>query len=167
MSARNLRVSPELALPVDAVTQTFVVFGKKGSGKTNTAVVLAEEMFPLAPFAVLDPIGAWWGLKASFDGQGPGLQVYVFGGKHGDLPLDPAAGQLMADVLIEHVRILEALIGAYPDPIERTELAERAGASPTSSAYANNLGRLRTLGLIDYPDRGHVVALPVLFLESR
>ena len=42
-----------------------------------------------------------------------------------------------------------------------------SGSSSTSSAYANNLGRLRSLGLIDYPDRGHVVALPVLFLEER
>jgi hypothetical protein len=31
---------------------------------------------------------------------------------------------------------------------------------------ANNLGRLRSLGLIDYPRPGQVVALPVLFLEA-
>lgn len=98
----HLHFSSNLTLPLDAVTQTFVIFGKRGSGKTNSAVVLAEEMFPIAPFVVLDPIGAWWGLKSSFDGAGPGLGVYVFGGPHGDLPLDPSAGNLMADLFIEH-----------------------------------------------------------------
>ncbi len=100
---RNLRLGPDLAVPDDAVTQTFLILGKRGSGKTNTAVVLAEEMHRVgAPFVVLDPIGAWWGLKSSFDGAGVGLPVYVFGGQHGDLPLQPTAGELMAQVFIRH-----------------------------------------------------------------
>lgn len=37
--------------------------------------------------------------------------------------------------------------------------------SPTSGGYFNNLGALRTLGVIDYPSPGRVVALPVLFLD--
>ena len=99
----KLQVSRELSLPPEAVTQTFAIFGKRGSGKTNTAVVIAEEMFRIgAPFVILDPIGAWWGLKSSFDGKGPGLAVYIFGGDHADLPLEPAAGQLIADVFIQH-----------------------------------------------------------------
>jgi hypothetical protein len=96
-----LRVGPDLSLPDDAVTQTFVVFGKRGSGKSNTGVVLAEEMHRVGgQIIVLDPIGAWWGLKSSFDGSSAGLPVYVFGGQHGDLPLAPTAGQLMAQVAI-------------------------------------------------------------------
>jgi DNA-binding transcriptional ArsR family regulator len=99
----RLRVSPDLTLPDDAVTHTFAIFGKRGSGKSNTGVVLAEEMHRAgAPFVVLDPISAWWGLKSSFDGSGPGLPVYVFGGPHGDLPLQASAGQLMAQVFIAH-----------------------------------------------------------------
>lgn len=62
------------------------------------------------------------------------------------------------------VRILEALIAAYPLDEDREDLAAAAGASATSSSYANNLGALRTLGLIDYPERGRVVAREVLFL---
>jgi DNA helicase HerA-like ATPase len=83
-----LKLADNLKLPVDAVTQTFAIFGKRGAGKSNTATVMAEEMFPVAPFVVLTPLDNWWGLKASFDGKGDGLKVYVFGGDHGDLPLD-------------------------------------------------------------------------------
>jgi hypothetical protein len=35
----------------------------------------------------------------------------------------------------------------------------------TSGGFKNYLGEMRTLGLIDYPGPGQVVALPVLFLE--
>ena len=61
--------------------------------------------------------------------------------------------------------IVERLIEVFPGALDRQTLAERAAASATSSAFANNLGALRSLGLIDYPDRGQVVALPVLFVE--
>jgi hypothetical protein len=63
-------------------------------------------------------------------------------------------------------RILEALAGYYPQPVERVPLAEAVGASATSSAYQNNLGALRSLGLIDYVPGG-VVATKRLFLEGR
>lgn len=64
-------------------------------------------------------------------------------------------------------RLLEHLIIAYPDALSKDDLAEMAGASATSSTFANNLGSLRSLGLIDYPRPGEVAALPVLFLEGR
>ncbi len=98
----KLRISDKFSLPPEAVTETFLDLGQRGSGKTNTAAVIAEEMFAIgAPFAVLTPIDNWWGLKSSADGKGPGLPIYVFGGKHADLPLAPTAGKIMADVLIE------------------------------------------------------------------
>ncbi|MUL61065.1 hypothetical protein B5P44_00505 [Mycobacterium sp. CBMA 213] len=64
-------------------------------------------------------------------------------------------------------RILEALIDAYPSALSRAELAKRAGISPSSSGYANSLGALRTLGLLDYPQKGYVAATEVLFLHGR
>jgi hypothetical protein len=99
----SLRISKDLTLPLDAVTQTFLIVGKRGSGKTSTAVRLAEQFAHAGvPFVVLDPADVWWGLKASKDGKQPGLSIYVFGGRHGDLPLEPTAGALMADVVMEH-----------------------------------------------------------------
>jgi uncharacterized protein len=62
------------------------------------------------------------------------------------------------------VRILQALIDN--GKLERNQLAELAAQSPTSSGYANNLGRLRSLGLIEYPERGYVDATPLLFPEG-
>ena len=64
------------------------------------------------------------------------------------------------------MRILQQLIRLYPESIDKADLAEKAAASATSSAFTNNLGALRSLGLIDYPSPGQVAALPVLFLEE-
>jgi hypothetical protein len=89
-------------LPLDAVTQTFLVVGKRGSGKSNTAARLVEQMHRAnLPFVVLDPTDTWWGVKAGTDGK-PGLKVYVFGGRHADLPLESTGGALLAQVLCEH-----------------------------------------------------------------
>jgi predicted transcriptional regulator len=60
-------------------------------------------------------------------------------------------------------RILQELIARYPLPMDRDELADLVGASATSGAYKNNLGRLRSLGLVDYPASGQVVATRLLF----
>lgn len=100
-SPPGLNVAPGLTLPVDAVTETFLIFGKRGSGKTSTASVLVEEMIGAGlPACVIDPMGAWWGLRSSADGQGPGLPVTILGGEHADLPLDPKAGTAVADLVV-------------------------------------------------------------------
>lgn len=99
----KLRISPEISLSPDAITQTFLIVGKRGSGKSNTAAVLVEQFYHAKlPFVVLDPVDNWWGLKASRDGASRGLAVTVFGGAKADYPLLPGDGELLADVLIEH-----------------------------------------------------------------
>jgi hypothetical protein len=102
VSRRALQLAKNLTLPIDAVTQTFAIFGKRGSGKTNGATVLVEELLRAnLNVVVLDPVDAWWGLKSSFDGKKPGLPIYVFGGPHGDLPLESTAGALIADLVVK------------------------------------------------------------------
>jgi hypothetical protein len=102
MTRRSLQLAKHLTLPIDAVTQTFAIFGKRGSGKTNGATVLVEELLRAnLNVVVLDPVDAWWGLKSSFDGKSPGLPIYVFGGPHGDLPLESTAGALIADLVVK------------------------------------------------------------------
>ena len=64
-------------------------------------------------------------------------------------------------------KILQVLLEAYPESVANDELARRAGYEPNGGAFNNPRGRLRTLGLIDYPERGRVVAREVLFLEGK
>lgn len=103
MSTPGLRVSPDLALPQDAITQTFALLAVRRAGKSNGAAVMAEEMFAAGlPFVAIDPKGDWWGLRSSADGKGAGLPIPIFGGLHGDMPLIPEAGKLMAELIVEH-----------------------------------------------------------------
>lgn len=99
----TLRLATGLSLPLDAATQTLLIVGKRGSGKSSTATRFAEQLITArVPVAVLDPVDVWYGLKAGADGRDVGgLEVYVFGGRHADLPLEPTAGALMADVLVD------------------------------------------------------------------
>ena len=75
--------------------------------------------------------------------------------------------QLFARLPGAQARILEHLIAEYPAAGGKDALAAATAQSPTSGGYFNNLGRLRSLGLIGYPAPGQAVALPVLFLEAR
>jgi uncharacterized protein len=92
----------DLSLPLDAVTETFAILAKRGSGKTYTAAVMVEEMIAAGlPVVVIDPVGVWWGLRSSANGTADGLPVVIFGGDHADLPLQEGTGGLIADALIE------------------------------------------------------------------
>ena len=53
----------------------------------------------------------------------------------------------------------------WREPVKWNANAEGLPKSERS-AFTNPLGNLRTLGLIDYPQPGRVVALPMLFLEG-
>jgi hypothetical protein len=59
----------EYALPVsDLLTGRGAVFGKSGSGKSNTASVLAEELLEYGlPIVVIDIEGEYWGLTERYD----------------------------------------------------------------------------------------------------
>jgi hypothetical protein len=99
---KTLAISPDLKLPLDAVTQTFAILAMRGVGKTYTASVMAEEFAEAGlPFAVLDPTGAWWGLRSSADGKSDGYPVTILGGDHADAPLEETGGKVIADLLAE------------------------------------------------------------------
>lgn len=63
--------------------------------------------------------------------------------------------------------ILEVLLARYPKAIAKDELADAVGVSRTSGGYFNNLGHLRTLGAIDYPQKGQVAATDILFPKGN
>lgn len=100
--SKQLQIATDFTLPIEAVTQTFGILAKRGVGKTHTACVMIEEMLEAKlPVAIVDPVGVWWGLRSSKDGKKAGYPIFIFGGEHGDMPLDKSAGKLVADTIVE------------------------------------------------------------------
>lgn len=129
----DLRISRTLSLPVDAVTQTFAILAMRGRGKTYTGSVMVEEMIEQGlPVCVIDPTGAWWGLRSSADGKRAGYPVVIFGGKHADVPLTPTSGEMVADLLIER---------PFPCVIDLTAFDSKAEEVRFMTAFLTRLYR--------------------------
>lgn len=96
----KLKISPDLSLPIDFVTSTQAILAKKGKGKTYKASVQAEELLDAhQQIVAIDPTGAWYGLRSSADGKHDGYPVTIFGGEHGDVALEPTAGEVIAEAI--------------------------------------------------------------------
>lgn len=92
-----------IAFPIPAGTaQRIGILGMSGSGKSNGAAVLVEDLFAAEQHVVVvDPTGAWYGLRSSADGKGAGLPIAILGGKFGDLPLEDPSGAFVADLVVD------------------------------------------------------------------
>lgn len=102
MTQAMLKLAPGFSLAPEMALQNNGILAKSGAGKSNTSVVMAEEFYAAGvPWIAVDPKGDWWGIRASASGKGPGLEVPVFGGLHGDLPLEEEAGVMMAELIAE------------------------------------------------------------------
>lgn len=101
--SKKLELAPGLSLPIEAVTKKFGFFGQNGSGKTYGAMKLAELMLGAGgQIVAIDPVGKWYGLRLAANGKDPsGIEIPVFGGLHGDIPLESTAGELVADVIVD------------------------------------------------------------------
>jgi hypothetical protein len=62
-----------------------------------------------------------------------------------------------------HRAIMEALLPYRHTPISKEQLSEMVGRR--GGAFNNPLGRLRSMGMIDYPERGTVAVQSFLFME--
>lgn len=77
----NISISLE-----DFAIQGNGILGIKETGKSSTAIYLAEQLLEnKIPFIAFDQIGIWKNMK--IPGRGRGYEVVVAGGKDGDLPL--------------------------------------------------------------------------------
>jgi hypothetical protein len=94
---KTLHIARGLDLPLNAVTETIGVLARKGAGKTYFGFgVLAEEMIGAGlPVVLLDPMGVGWGLRDK-------LPVTILGGEHGDIPLEPESGKVVAELVVQH-----------------------------------------------------------------
>lgn len=91
-----------MKIPAAALAQHIAVLGKTGSGKTYAAKGIVEGLLESRrQVCIIDPTGAWWGLRHSADGKAAGYPVLVLGGDHGDLPLPALGGAAVARLIVE------------------------------------------------------------------
>jgi hypothetical protein len=109
MRTRTIQIAKDVRFPLDIAGQCLAIFGIRGSGKTNTAGAFVEELLEHGyPTVIIDPTDAWWGLRVGADGDPKkGYPVVIFGGSHGDIPLEESSGKVIADFVVkEHVPIV-------------------------------------------------------------
>jgi len=100
--APRIALSADFTMPVDSVTSTIAILGKKGRGKTHTASVLAEELMDAGCLiCVIDPTGVWHGLRSSANGREAGFPVVILGGEHADVPLRADQGAAIAELIAQ------------------------------------------------------------------
>ncbi|MBC7169447.1 DUF87 domain-containing protein [Candidatus Bipolaricaulota bacterium] len=92
MSALNL--GPELTVPVEEVVgQCVAILGIRGSGKSNTAGVIFEELLAAhCPLSLVDIDGEYFGLKEKYE------VLVVGGGDHADVELNRTTVGEVADL---------------------------------------------------------------------
>lgn len=100
---KKLHLATNVSLPIDALMQPIALLGNRGSGKTYGLTKLFELAHDAGVQCVaVDVISKLWGLRLGADGKSPGLEdVYIFGGRHGDVPLKPEQGAFVAKVIVE------------------------------------------------------------------
>jgi DNA helicase HerA-like ATPase len=88
------------AIPSSALDDRIAIVGTAGSGKTYAAKRFVERLLDSgARVAIVDPLGVWWGLRASADGSAAGYPVVVFGGKHADVPINAEMGAALGRLI--------------------------------------------------------------------
>lgn len=87
-------------IPGAALAQHIAILGKTGSGKTYAAKGVVENILREGGrVCVIDPTGAWHGLRSSATGKSAGFPVVIFGGANADLPLGAAHGEALAEII--------------------------------------------------------------------
>lgn len=88
-------------IPDDALDDRLFFGGTAGSGKTYNAMGRVERLLAKGHRVVIpDPLGVWWGLRLNEDGKTASrYDVVIFGGPHGDLPLNEHAGALIGETV--------------------------------------------------------------------
>lgn len=85
-------------MPTELAARTQAILAQKGAGKTYAAMKETEKLLDSkAQVICLDPTGVWYGLRSSADGQEEGYSIIVMGGDNADVPLEPTAGEVIAD----------------------------------------------------------------------
>lgn len=97
-------------IPPAALEKHIGIIGKTGSGKSNLAKLVAEDLMSRGErVCVLDPTGTWWGMRLLADGKtASSYPMAIFGGQHADLVIAAAHGATIAQVV--GTRSLDAIV---------------------------------------------------------
>lgn len=130
-------------IPDEILQQHWAVLGTTGCGKTYTIKRPVERLLAAGRrVCVLDPTGAWWGLKSNAAGTGPGFPVVVFGGRHADVPLNGNDAAQMGEAIAS----LAAEVNAPPIVVDVSELLideqRTFGEAFAETIYRRNSGVL-------------------------
>jgi hypothetical protein len=120
-----------VALSADALDDRIAIVGTAGSGKTYAAKGFVERLLDIgARVAIVDPLGVWWGLRASADGSAAGYPVVVFGGRHADVPITAEMGAALGRMIAT-----EALVCV----VDLSELGSNAARRRFMAAFSEAL----------------------------
>lgn len=105
---------------VEVLTGRGVIFGKSGSGKSNSLGVIAEELLEQGfPLCIVDADGEHYGLKEEYE------LLHVGGDDSVDVQIGPEHAERLAEVMLhEDVPVILDISG-YIDEDEADELVER------------------------------------------
>jgi uncharacterized protein len=103
-AAEQRASSTEVAAPdilsAAALDDRIAIVGTAGSGKTYAAKGFVERLLDSgARVAIVDPLGVWWGLRATADGSAAGYPVVVFGGRHADVAITAEMGAALGRLI--------------------------------------------------------------------
>ena len=135
-------------VPARALETHIAIVGKTGSGKSNLAKILAEDLLARGErVCVFDPTGTWWGLRLARDGRTASTHpIVIFGGGHGDLPASPDTGAAIA----------EAIAATTTPAIIDTRELTVAGRSALFTTFAETLLRANRGALTLIVDEAHL-----------
>ena len=113
-------------LPRPATTPAWLdehhaIVGSSGAGKTVTAKSGVEQLLAeRRHLVVIDPTDAWYGLRSDVAGTGPGFDLPIFGGRHGDVAIGADDGDAIARIIIEQrVSAIVSLAHLHDDVLQR------------------------------------------------
>jgi hypothetical protein len=161
--------SGELTNPERRILNACAWLESIGNRTPKQAAVAFIAGYTVGGGAFNNPRGALR-TKGFIDYQGDALVLTDAGRRHAETPDAPlTTTELHTRVLRQlpnpEQRILQPLLTAYPDGIDNDDLARKAGYEPGGGAFNNPRGRLRTLELVTYPERGIVRCSDWLFID--
>lgn len=87
-------------VPDAALAQHLAIIGKTGAGKSYATRSIVERLLDDGRrVCILDYTGVWRGLRSSANGKRGAYPVVIFGGEHGDVPLNEHAGPAVAKLV--------------------------------------------------------------------